>query len=657
MNDWRKQIADLILQYFGVRGVTRSRLELFLRQIEPWIASNAGDDVPITMRQIIANLQTMTILLRRREHDGEPVYVLREGRLAGDLTTEHVRDKSPRELFPAEVNAITLPMVARAFAGEDVEFTYTLEGRTFLTFLHPFRYDTHGTVETVLGSMVDVTSERRYATDLEHNERFLRALIDNMPCGLLYEEVTADGILTQLIANTEFTRLTGYTVEMYREISPEEWSKRIHADDREQVQQQYRTWLSSRVTKPLHLQYRFYDRYGVVRWLDNYCARIFYEDGRDGVLQVVLDITERATAEQRLRHAASYLEQSIEPIIECDESFRVTFVNRAAYSAFPTLKLGTLLSVHELGRDMPSLCPTLTSDQQITLVHVGSHAYHRLLARTERGWRLFCHDVTPLIKAEQTLRHALEREHALKLLRAQFISTLSHEFRTPLAGILTSAQLLDRYGEVMTKEQHKDVIATIVARVRDLEHIVHSFTRRSSLLTRTEAHCSPVDVTSLIRRIANQLEIAQRKRARIHVAGDDRLVLTDSELLSTTVEALLDNAIRYGPDGSTITVEISVDDHRLRVSILDEGIGIPEEEMERLFTPYFRSSRTGNIPGSGLSLATLKPLVESAGGSLELRNQSIGGVCATVVLPCSVDDLQVQLTPTFDEQAANNPSH
>ena len=656
MDDWRKQIADLILQYFGVRGVTRSRLELFLRQIEPWIASNAGDEVPITMRQIIANLQTMTILLRRRKHDGEPVYVLREGRLAGDLTTERVRNKSPRELFPDEVNAVTMPMVARAFAGEDVEFTYTLEGRTFLTFLHPFRYDAQGTVETVLGSMVDVTSERHYATVLEHNERFLRALIENMPCGLLYEETTADGTITQLIANPEFTRLTGYTVDMYREITPEEWSERIHVDDRDSVQQQYRAWLFSRATIPLHLQYRFYDRYGIVRWLDNYCARIFYEDGRDGVLQVVLDITERATAEQRLRHAASYLEQSIEPIIECDESFHITFVNRAAQSAFPTLKLGTLLSDHELGRDMPSLCPIMASDQQITLVHVGSHAYHRLLARTERGWRLFCHDVTSHIEAEQTIRHTLERERALKLLRAQFVSTLSHEFRTPLAGILTSAQLLDRYGEVMTKEQHKDVIATIVARVRDLEHIVHSFTRRSSLLTRTEVQHSPVELSPLIRRIADQLEIAQRKRARVHIAGDDRRVLTDVELLSTTVEALLDNAIRYSHDESTITVEISVADHCLRVSIHDEGIGIPEEELERLFTPYFRSSRTGNIPGSGLSLATLKPLVEAAGGSLELRNQSTGGVCSTLVLPCTIDDMHVQLTSTLDEQATINSS-
>jgi hypothetical protein len=83
----------------------------------------------------------MTILLRRRESDGEPIYVLREGRLAGQLTTEHVRGKSPRELFPPEVNAVTLPMVTRAFAGEEIEFTYTLDGRTFLTYLHPFRRD------------------------------------------------------------------------------------------------------------------------------------------------------------------------------------------------------------------------------------------------------------------------------------------------------------------------------------------------------------------------------------------------------------------------------------------------------------------------------------------------------------------------------------
>ncbi|GBD06066.1 Sensor histidine kinase QseE [bacterium HR20] len=654
MDDWRKRIADLVVQYFGVRGVTRSRLELFLRQIEPLLATVGEGDLPAELRHIVANLQTMTILLRRREQDGEPIYVLREGRLAGQLTTERVRGKSPRELFPPEVNAVTLPMVARAFAGEESEFTYALDGRTFLTYLHPFRRDAHGNVLEVLGSMVDVTSERRYAAELEHNEQLFRALIENMPCGVLYEERTADGRVTQLIANPEFTRLTGYTVEDYRDTPPEQWSERVHPDDREQVQQQYRAWLESTDSEPLHLQYRFYDRYGIVRWLDNYLARIFYEDGRDGVLQVVLDITERATAEQRLRHAASYLEQSIEPIIECDENFRVTFLNRAARQAFPELDYGAFLSEHPLGSDLPPQC---TDDQYVALVHVGSRAFQRLLARTDRGWRLFCHDVTPLVEAEQTLRRTLEREQALKLLRSQFVSTLSHEFRTPLAGILTAAQLLERYGAVMSDEQRKDAIGTIVARVRDLEHIVHSFTRRSSLLGRTEVQQTPIELPTFIVRLAEQLEIVQRKGAHVAVEGQDCRVLADAELLSAALQALLDNAARYGPDGATITVEFSVGKGRLCINVHDEGVGIPEQEMERLFTPYFRSSRTGNIPGSGLSLATLKPLVEASGGDLRLCNKYPAGVCATVELPCVVEAADVQPIAPLNEQATNDTSH
>ncbi|KXB96869.1 MAG: hypothetical protein AA908_09845 [Chlorobi bacterium NICIL-2] len=654
MDDWRKRIADLVVQCFGVRGVTRSRLELFLRQIEPLMATVGGGDLPAELRHIVANLQTMTILLRRRESDGEPIYVLREGRLAGQLTTERVRGKSPRELFPPEVNAVTLPMVARAFAGEEIEFTYGLDGRTFLTYLHPFRRDAHGNVLEVLGSMVDVTSERRYAAELEHNEQLFRALIENMPCGVLYEETTADGTVTQLIANPEFTRLTGYTVEDYRNTPPEQWSTRVHPDDRDHVQQQYHAWLESTDSGLLHLQYRFYDRYGIVRWLDNYLARIFYEDGRDGVLQVVLDITERATAEQRLRHAASYLEQSIEPIIECDENFRVTFLNRAARQAFPELDYGAFLSEHPLGSDLPPQC---TDDQYVALVHVGSRAFQRLLARTDRGWRLFCHDVTPLVEAEQTLRRALEREQALKLLRSQFVSTLSHEFRTPLAGILTAAQLLDRYGAVMSDEQRKDAISTIVARVRDLEHIVHSFTRRSSLLGRTEVQQTPIELPTFIVRLAEQLEIVQRKGAHVVVEGRDCRVLTDAELLSAALHALLDNAVRYGPDGATITVEFSVGKDRLCINVHDEGVGIPEQEMERLFTPYFRSSRTGNIPGSGLSLATLKPLVEASGGDLQLCNKDPAGVCATVELPCVVEAADVQPIAPLNEQATNDTSH
>lgn len=658
MDDWRNRIAHLVYTYFGSRGVTRSRLELFVRQLE----SSIKDADPVSLQEaidVIANLQTMTILLRRREEDGEPVYILREGRLAGELTTEHVRGKSPHELFPPEVNAVTMPMVARAFEGEDVEFTYTLGSRTFLTLLHPFRRDERGSVVEVLGSMVDVTNERRYAAELEHSERLFRTLIENMPCGILYEETYADGTLSRVIANSEFTRVTGYTTEQYIAAPVEEWNGRTHPDDRDHVRSLYRRWLEINTTEPLHLQYRFFDRHGIARWLDNYVVRIFHEDGTDGVLQVVLDITERALAEQRLRHAASYLEQSIEPIIECDERYKVTFYNRAAASAFPQLRVGADLSAHPIGTDLPALCEQRQTSQQTSLIHAGERSYTRLVARTDTGWRLFCHDVTPLIEAENAVRRALEHEQVMNALRSQFISTLSHEFRTPLAGILTSAQLLDRYGAVMSEEQRKDTIASIVARVRDLEHIVHSFTRRAAVLGRADARPSEVDVEALVGELTSRLEIVVRRKANVVVTCDTPpRIVTDAELLTVALEALLDNAARYGPEGGNIHVTAECDGGLLRIAVRDHGIGIPSDEMDRLFTPYFRSSRSGNIPGSGLSLATLKPLIEAAGGTLTLRNQPEGGMLAVLTLPCTVEASDVEHTECSpDESRSDNSPH
>ncbi|MCX7930580.1 MAG: PAS domain-containing protein [Chlorobi bacterium] len=646
MDDWRKRIAESVQMYFSSpRGITRSRLELFLRQLESLIvAAGSRDAVPSPEAvEIIANLQTMTILLCRRPEDGEPVYLLREGRLAGELTTEQVYGKSPRELFPPEVNAVTTPMVEQAFAGNDVEFTYTLGERTFLTLLHPFRRNEQGEVVEVLGSMVDVTNERRYANELEHSERLFRTLVENMPCGILYEETYADGTLSRVIVNSEFTRLTGYTGEQYVLTPIGEWNQRTHPEDREQVWRLYCQWLESNTTEPLHLQYRFFDRHDVPRWLDNYVTRIFHEDGTDGVLQVVLDITERALTEQRLRHAASYLEQSIEPIIECDQDYRVTFFNRAAAEAFPQLNIGCNLTTHSIGADLAAPSEQVESDQQTSMVQAGEHSYLRRVTRTDTGWRLFCHDVTPLVEAEYTLRRALEREQSLNALRSQFISTLSHEFRTPLAGILTSAQLLDRYGNVMSDEQRKEAIASIVARVRDLEHIVHSFTRRSVLLGRTGTRFSHIELQSFIGQLAQQVEIIRRRRAQLVVACDCLVpVVADAELLTVVLEALLDNAARYGPDEGIITVSVRCENDRFFISVLDSGIGIPHDEMDRLFTPYFRSSRAGNIPGSGLSLATLKPLIEAAGGVLSLDNRPEGGMIAIVELPCTEPTSQVE---------------
>jgi PAS domain S-box-containing protein len=655
MDDWRKRIADLVYTYFGTRGVSRSRVELFLRQLEPMMAGTDGE-LPLEVRQIISNLQTMTVLLRRGP-DGEPIYVLREGRLAGALRTEVVRGKRPQDIFPPEVNAITLPMVARAFEGEDVEFTYTLDGRTYLTLLHPFSRDASGRVTEVLGSMVDVTTERQYAQQLEHNERLFRTLIENMPCGVLYEEFDRKtGKLSQVVINSEFTRVTGYTLETYDQFSDKD---RIHQEDYPVVEEQFDRWLKTRNPTPLHLQYRFVDRYGVERWLDNYITRLDYEDGRVGLLQVVLDITERATAEQRLRHAASYLEQSIEPIIECDTAFMVTFINPAAYTAFPDLKVGASVLEHEVGQDLQAQIDHADAKQQLTIT-VKRKAYTRLVAQTERGWRLFCHDVTALVEAERALRIALEHEQTMNMLRSQFVSTLSHEFRTPLAGILTAAQLLDRYVAVMTDQQRKHTIDSIIARVRDLEYIVHSFTRRTALLGRTDAVMSEIDPNALIESISSGIEIIKRKGVTVTIESMvEAAIRVDAELLHAVVEAVLDNAARYGPDGGSILVQIGVrNSQRLCVTVRDYGVGIPEDEMDRLFMPYFRSSRTGNIPGSGLSLATLKPLVESVGGCIMLYNHISGGIVATVEMPCTLPAMNVKhVSVKAGEQTANNPSH
>lgn len=650
MDDWRKRIADLVHTYFGTRSPSRSRVELFLRQLEPLVAG-ANVEIPAEVRDIISNLQTMTIVLRRSP-SGEPVYVLREGRLAGELRTEAVRGKSPRELFPPEVNAITLPMVARAFDGEDVEFTYTLGGRTFLTLLHPFRRNDQGQVTEVLGSMVDVTTERQYALELEHSERLFRTLIENMPCGVLYEEFAPDGTLARIVVNSEFTQVTGYTLEAYQQITADQWSKRIHPDDYDAIDQTYHQWLDSGSTAPLHLQYRFLDRHGIERWLDNYLARIVHEDGCEGILQVVLDITERATAEQRLRHAASYLEQSIEPIVECDNDYVVTYLNRAAYAAFPEITVGSSIRAHPLAADLEQPGAIVQGQPQSTAISVGSKVFMRLVAPTERGWRLFCHDVTTLVEAEKALRRALEYEQTMNMLRTQFVSTLSHEFRTPLAGILTAAQLLDRYGDVMTSEQRRETTRSIAARVRDLEYIVQSFTRRSALLGRTDATMSEIDPAELIRQLAEEIEIIRRKHSPVTISGGiPERIQIDAELFRAALEVLLDNAARYSPEQSTIEVHLALaDTNRLCVTLRDHGIGIPADEMDRLFLPYFRSSRTGNIPGSGLSLATLKPLIESVNGSLSLSNHPDGGMIARLELPCSVLASHVEhFSPTASE--------
>ncbi|MBC7621308.1 MAG: HAMP domain-containing histidine kinase, partial [Candidatus Saccharibacteria bacterium] len=219
---------------------------------------------------------------------------------------------------------------------------------------------------------------------------------------------------------------------------------------------------------------------------------------------------------------------------------------------------------------------------------------------------------------------ALEKEKELNELRSRFVSMTSHEFRTPLATILSSAELLKYYGDRLPESEKLDVIQTI-------ENSVHRMTRmldRVLLLGKVDAQMLQFEPTSLdLIPLCQSLvrdAVAQFPNGKCVVeaklAADLPKAQYDEKLLRHIFSNLLSNAIKYSPNGGMVDFDVRHDGSKTIFTVSDQGIGIPAEEISHLFESFHRASNVGDIQGTGLGLAIVKNSVDLHGGDITVHS-------------------------------------
>ncbi len=262
---------------------------------------------------------------------------------------------------------------------------------------------------------------------------------------------------------------------------------------------------------------------------------------------------------------------------------------------------------------------------------------------------LVANNITREKKAEEEIRNALEKEKQLSELKSRFVSMASHEFRTPLGTILSSASLLARYDQ--TEQQPKRIkhIQRIKSSVTNLTTILEDFlsiTRleEGSIKLRLEEFLLKPFFEEVISDVKGLLKPDQR----IELEGQDGLeVCLDKFFLRNILNNLLSNAIKYSHEGTLIRVRILEHFEELQFEVIDQGIGIPEDEQHHLFERFFRAKNATNIQGTGLGLNILKKYVDHLGGQVHLESQINQGttfkVCCPLRLEASESDVEVTL--------------
>ncbi len=241
-----------------------------------------------------------------------------------------------------------------------------------------------------------------------------------------------------------------------------------------------------------------------------------------------------------------------------------------------------------------------------------------------------------LRKNENELRLAYEKEKELSELKSRFVSTASHEFRTPLSTILSSADLIEAYKKEEQQKKRERHTNRIKSSVANLTGILNDFLSLSRLEEgKILEQPAPFDLVDFCGDVLDQMQglLKKEQHIRHEMLVEPPVITLDKRLLKNILFNLLSNAIKYSGPGTIIDCRLERKGETLLVVISDQGIGIPEEEQQHLFTRFFRARNVENIQGTGLGLNIVKRYVELMGGSITFESKVGVGTTFSVFIP------------------------
>jgi two-component system sensor histidine kinase KdpD len=240
---------------------------------------------------------------------------------------------------------------------------------------------------------------------------------------------------------------------------------------------------------------------------------------------------------------------------------------------------------------------------------------------------------------ERALLEEQNRQIALlqsaEKLQNALLNSISHDLRTPLVAITGALSALDENFTELDENTRSALIENARGESERLNRLVGNLLN----MTRIESgaiklHLEPGDMQDLIGTALEQLgKRASKNRIKVGISPNYPLVLMDFTLMVQVIVNLLENAIKYSPEDSLIEISATLENSNARLTILDRGVGIPQEDLSRVFDKFYRVQRPENVSGTGLGLSISKGIVEAHGGKIQAKNREDGGTILEVELP------------------------
>jgi PAS domain S-box-containing protein len=337
----------------------------------------------------------------------------------------------------------------------------------------------------------------------------------------------------------------------------------------------------------------------------------------------------RAYAEQEQGAQASRaLEHVSEAVFIVDDDEHVRYWNRAAELLYGVAEDDAVAQ--------PVRSVVVDYDELVEAAENGDRFVPVMLDGAER-WIAPVVDVfeggSVLAVRDATGAYALERA------RTDFVATASHELRTPLTAVYGGASTLIARGEDLSAAHRKSLLTMIVEEAEQLTRIVDQLLVSAQLdrgtLRLDEAECDVPAICTAVVQAANVRAAPLKVSVVLQLPPATKPLRSDASLIRQLLVNLVENAVKYSPEGGVVIVRVTDGDEQLRIDVVDRGLGIPSSEQERIFDKFFRldAEMTRGVGGSGLGLYISREIVEQLGGTLTVQSQVGRGSTFTVTFP------------------------
>lgn len=248
-------------------------------------------------------------------------------------------------------------------------------------------------------------------------------------------------------------------------------------------------------------------------------------------------------------------------------------------------------------------------------------------------------DITGQVLQEQSMRTVIDKEKELSNLKSHFIHITSHELRTPLSVILSSAEILDminQRSEGSERMKPTSFTASIIREVKRITTILNELLMIGRIENgKIKFEPTHTDLVAIIQEICKEQFSPYRdgRTVEIHVPQEPLFLFADVTLMKHAVSNLLDNAFKYSVGAPAPEIRIDSNVNGIKISVIDQGIGIPAEEQEQLFHSFFRASNVGNISGTGLGLMVVEHVASLHNAEINIESEPNHGTKFVLSFP------------------------